>query len=104
MGESWANLDTGGAGGAFVVVPKDALARQSQGLFRAMTDTFATAHAFVGQKENLRSKINPLRVMTPPAGQRATFEKDCYPDVGTIMQSITFDGEYIGRKWFHILN
>jgi hypothetical protein len=104
MGESWANLDTGGAGGTSGVIPKHTRTSRLQGFFRAVADTFATAHAFVGQKENLRSKINPLRIMTPPAGQRTTFEKDCYPDVGAIMQCIPFDGKYVDSERFHVLN
>ncbi len=103
MGESRANINAGGAGGTSIVVAKDTLGGQLQGLFRTTVNTFAATHTFLGNKENLRNEVNSLRVMTPLAGQRATFKKDCRPDVRAIVQSITFDGKYISRWGEHSL-
>jgi len=85
MGESRADLNTGGAGGAFISSPKNTFAGQTQGFFRAAINTFATAYTFFRKKENLRTKVYSLRIMAPSAGERATFEKDCRPDARAIM-------------------
>lgn len=95
MGKSRAYINTGSTCGAFVLIPQHTFIAQLQGVFGTMVNTFTTAYTFLTKKENFGVKVYPLRIMTPPAGKRATLEEDRRSDIRAIMQGIAFDGKYV---------
>jgi hypothetical protein len=104
MGQGRAGIGAGGTGDAFVLVTLDTRAGQTQSLLRASVKTVAATDAFFDKMEDFRRNVYTLRVMAPPTGERATFEKDCRSDVRAIVQSIPFDGKDVGGKRIHTMS
>jgi hypothetical protein len=65
-----------------------------QSFFPAIVDTLAAANTLVGAGNDSNSKINTFRIMTPVTTQGTAFEKNGCPDVGAIMECISFYSKY----------
>jgi hypothetical protein len=81
---------TGAAQNAFFSVEKRTVAQRVQCVLGAQFATVTARKATFGSMNMLLGNVQPLGIMTPPAGQRASLKKNRRPNTGAIVDGIFF--------------